>query len=786
VLHQVGVGTLGPVFRTYEPTRDRLVAVKVFRLDITPEQAQALADELTKAAEAGLFHPSIVEPIAAGVQGTVAYRADEYVAAESLDVAMRHYAPAALDKVLPFLTQLAGAIDFARAAGVGHGALHPRDIFVTPDEARATGFGVVEALERVGLRAPIRRPYSAPERIDGKAWGTPADVFSLAAIAFELMTGRRPSGLGDQIGALSGATVGGQTDALHAVLARAMSESSEDRFPTALAFASALESAARPGAAASEFAAPSRSAAAPSVIPMAASRPTREEPEEDVIAEDDADDVEREEDVASAALGVAGVDIDGAGDPVFADEDKDDDQTDVEVDDIAAERDEDEAHWSLTQAEQQATPTAPEDDPTRLFNDEQIATGGDRLAFDAADLTLADEHPVDRRFNYEFIDPTPMAAPEEGALEPPPPPPIAPPAPEPPIQPVQETRRRARPVVVPPRPIEPEPEPEAEPVVPPLTRVQEPIEHAGSLGLDRPDSWQRAEPERSGRPFLPYAIALIPAMLLSFAAGYFVRGRGETPQATGTAAPATQTAEATPPASPAQSPSAKPFSEQAVAPPTATATPPAVAPSVPGDAPSPGPGTAAATGTARPAPTAPATGKIQVRSNPSGASVTVNGEWRGRTPLALDDLAFGNYEVRVVSPGYDVAREEITLSSAAASRNVSVRLQRQRAAAAKPAPPTRSQAPPARSATPSPVPPAPSRPSSPLTGSVYVDSRPRGAKVFIDGKEIGSTPIQIPEVRIGSHVIRLQLADHRIWSNSVSVSAGRESRVTGSLEPIVR
>src|SRR6188474_3169373 len=98
VLHQVGVGALGPVFRTYEPTRDRLVAVKVFRLDITPEQAQSLADELVKPSEAGLFHPSIVEPIAAGVEGTSAYRADEYVAAESLDAAMRHYAPASLDQ----------------------------------------------------------------------------------------------------------------------------------------------------------------------------------------------------------------------------------------------------------------------------------------------------------------------------------------------------------------------------------------------------------------------------------------------------------------------------------------------------------------------------------------------------------------------------------------------------------------------------------------------------------------------------------------------------------------
>jgi 2-methylisocitrate lyase-like PEP mutase family enzyme len=49
VLHQIGIGALGPVFRTYEPTRDRLVAVKVFRLDVTPEQARTLADELARA-----------------------------------------------------------------------------------------------------------------------------------------------------------------------------------------------------------------------------------------------------------------------------------------------------------------------------------------------------------------------------------------------------------------------------------------------------------------------------------------------------------------------------------------------------------------------------------------------------------------------------------------------------------------------------------------------------------------------------------------------------------------
>ncbi|MEO6214349.1 MAG: protein kinase, partial [Vicinamibacterales bacterium] len=241
MLHQIGVGALGPVYRTYEPTRDRLVAVKVFRLDITPEQSRSLADELATAADAGLFHPSVVEPIASGVEGTLAYRAEEYVAAETLDVAMRHYAPAPAEKMLPFITQLAGAVDFARAAGVGHGALHPRDVFLTPDEARATGFGVVEALERVGLRAPVRRPYSAPERVAGQAWSTPADVFSLGVIGYEMLTGRRPAGTGVQIGALSGA----HADALHAVLARAMDEDPSKRFPTALAFAEALDAASR-------------------------------------------------------------------------------------------------------------------------------------------------------------------------------------------------------------------------------------------------------------------------------------------------------------------------------------------------------------------------------------------------------------------------------------------------------------------------------------------------------------------------------------------------------------
>ena len=58
------------------------------------------------------------------------------------------------------------------------------------------------------------------------------------------------------------------------------------------------------------------------------------------------------------------------------------------------------------------------------------------------------------------------------------------------------------------------------------------------------------------------------------------------------------------------------------------------------------------------------------------------------------------------------------------------------------------------------------------------------AQVILDGKFMGTTPVRIPDVRIGSHVVRLRLEDHRDWTTSTRVTSGQESRVTGSLERI--
>ena len=145
-------------------------------------------------------HPSIIAPFAAGADGSTAYLVQEYFVAESADVALKQYGPAPVPDAMRLIGQLAGALDFAAAAGVHHGALHPRDILVAPHEVRLSGLGVVEALERVGYRAPVRRPYAAPERAAGHAVRAARPTSSRwPACRTSCSPGRRPSLAGESV-----------------------------------------------------------------------------------------------------------------------------------------------------------------------------------------------------------------------------------------------------------------------------------------------------------------------------------------------------------------------------------------------------------------------------------------------------------------------------------------------------------------------------------------------------------------------------------------------------------
>ena len=248
VLHQIGAGALGPVFRAYEPDRDRLVAVKLFRLDLPPERVHQLVAELEQVIAAELEHPAIATPRATGIDSVNAYLAQDYVVADSLDSVIRQNGPAPAADALRVAAQLADALDFAADRQIVHGALHPRDVLLSKDDLRLVGLGVTRALERVGGAAPVRRPYTAPERIGGGAWDRRADVFSLAAVMHELLWGRRLAATGARAAEILGELPGADVEKLRHVFAQALADDMADRFATATDFAEALAGAfdARP------------------------------------------------------------------------------------------------------------------------------------------------------------------------------------------------------------------------------------------------------------------------------------------------------------------------------------------------------------------------------------------------------------------------------------------------------------------------------------------------------------------------------------------------------------
>ena len=243
LLHQIGAGVLGPVFRTHDPEDERLVAVKVFTLDLTPEQSAQLAEEFRRLIAVELPSVRLAAPIDAGVEESMAYLALQYVAGESLDAAIRQYGPAPAPDAARLISHVAEALDACARVGVFHGALHPRDILVTPGETHLTGMGVAAALECVGARAPVRRPYAAPERETAGTWGAAADVFSLGAIAHEVLTGSRAlPGTEEPLPGLDGLSVHDPT-ALREALEAALDPDPERRPATATDFAAACAAA---------------------------------------------------------------------------------------------------------------------------------------------------------------------------------------------------------------------------------------------------------------------------------------------------------------------------------------------------------------------------------------------------------------------------------------------------------------------------------------------------------------------------------------------------------------
>jgi serine/threonine-protein kinase len=194
IIEEVGRGAMGIVYRGFDPTINRTVAIKTINLE---NADPALLMRLRHEAQAAgvLSHPNIVTIYDAGEDQGFFYIAMEFVQGETLEFRLAR-GPVPFEEAVKIIEQVGAGLDHAHARKVIHRDVKPANIILSPDgTAKVMDFGVAK-LSSLGATTPetiLGTPsYFAPEVLKGIAVDGRSDIFSLGVVLFEMLSGSKP------------------------------------------------------------------------------------------------------------------------------------------------------------------------------------------------------------------------------------------------------------------------------------------------------------------------------------------------------------------------------------------------------------------------------------------------------------------------------------------------------------------------------------------------------------------------------------------------------------------
>jgi serine/threonine protein kinase len=198
ISRELGRGAMGIVYEAADPLIGRSVAVKIIRLQALEktDEADFLRERLFREARSAgsLSHPGIVTIFDVGFDDDVAFIAMERVNGPSLQQMLGSTPRLDYGKALDILRQTAAALDYAHRCGVIHRDIKPANIMVHEGTAvKITDFGIAKIVSttdatRTGVIMGTPS-HMSPEQIEAKPLNGRSDQFSLAAVAFRLLTG---------------------------------------------------------------------------------------------------------------------------------------------------------------------------------------------------------------------------------------------------------------------------------------------------------------------------------------------------------------------------------------------------------------------------------------------------------------------------------------------------------------------------------------------------------------------------------------------------------------------
>jgi serine/threonine-protein kinase len=256
IKQEIGHGGMARVYRALDTQLQRTVALKVManQLGADPEFTRRFQREAVLAAN--LRHSSIVTVYDVGESDERRYIAMEFIEGKSLHAILQERGALGIGYAISTLNPLADALDFAHTQGAIHRDVKPHNVMIdVQGRVLLTDFGIAqpanadkERLTRTGIFMGTPE-YISPEQSEGKRVTRQSDLYSLAIVAYEIITGRVPfSGNTPQL-ILAHArsappppsvVAPDLPDELNLVMMRALAKQPQDRFQSGAAFVEAL------------------------------------------------------------------------------------------------------------------------------------------------------------------------------------------------------------------------------------------------------------------------------------------------------------------------------------------------------------------------------------------------------------------------------------------------------------------------------------------------------------------------------------------------------------------
>jgi predicted Ser/Thr protein kinase len=264
ITEHLGGGGMAEVYKAYQPGLDRYVAIKVLHSFLAGEEDFLTRFQREARVIAMLRHPNIVQvhDFDYDEEDNAYYIVMEFIDGPSLKEHVQEVCQEEqilpLDETVHIVTGIANALEYAHQRGAVHRDVKPANILFTEDgEAILTDFGIAKMVNIGGLTASgamIGTPaYMAPEQGLGQAGDERADIYSLGAVFYQLVTGCLPFDADTTMGVVlkhindppppPTSINPDLPEGIEAVILRALAKDPEDRYQTAKEFIADLRRA---------------------------------------------------------------------------------------------------------------------------------------------------------------------------------------------------------------------------------------------------------------------------------------------------------------------------------------------------------------------------------------------------------------------------------------------------------------------------------------------------------------------------------------------------------------